>query len=278
MERFNIRCPDHYPMKCHLSLADKSYLLTEEKYKAFFISQYKDQDEWLLSTLEKYFNDRTWRLLNAGKEGGTGTKFCNVCRYALASDFAIASLTPLNFNVFQEIGLMHGIQRQTLYLVNPTRLGSELKQIKLKTLPFDIDDQIYIEHTDAKSLIKALDREIPLILEKIQLLSGFENEKRLHIQKQLSELTPEAIKFLKVLILEGRRKFRGKSHNEIQTWSDKRGLTNESKKLQQEGFLVMSIESAGTRSVEHIQLHEDYRKILEDLLWNDFEVKDTAED
>ena len=37
MERFNRRCPDHFPMKCNLSPADKAYLMTEEKYKGFFI-------------------------------------------------------------------------------------------------------------------------------------------------------------------------------------------------------------------------------------------------
>jgi len=48
-------CPDHYPMKCNLSLADKAYLLSPEKYKAFFIFQYKGQDDWLEPTLETYF-------------------------------------------------------------------------------------------------------------------------------------------------------------------------------------------------------------------------------
>ncbi len=44
MSKFNIICPDHYPMKCNLSPADRDYLLTPEKYKAFFIFQYKVQD------------------------------------------------------------------------------------------------------------------------------------------------------------------------------------------------------------------------------------------
>jgi len=123
MERFNRRCPDHFPMKCNLSPADKAYLMTEEKYKGFFIFQYRNQDEWLQPTIDRYFNERTWRLYNAGLEGGTGTKYCNVCRYALAADFGLASLTPLNYNVFQEIGLMHGLQKPVLYLLNPRRLN-----------------------------------------------------------------------------------------------------------------------------------------------------------
>jgi len=136
MDKFNTTCSDHYPMKCNLSPADKAYLLTAETYKAFFILQYKNQDSWLVPTLERYFNERTWRLFNAGNEGGTGTKFCNVCRYALASDFGVVSLTPLNYNVFQEIGLMQGLQKPLLYLLNPKHKDK---------LPFDIDDQIYVE-------------------------------------------------------------------------------------------------------------------------------------
>jgi hypothetical protein len=167
-------------MKCILSPADKDYLLTSEKYKAFFIFQYKNQDEWLSPTMESYFSNRTWRLFNAGKEAGTGTKFCNICRFALASDFGVVSLTPLNYNVFQEVGLMEGLQKPLLYILNPERLIDNNNK-----LPFDIDDQIYIEHKDKKTLISGLDKNIPLLLDKIQLLSGSESEKRKYIKYKL---------------------------------------------------------------------------------------------
>ena len=194
MEKFNIRCPDHYPMKCNLSQADKDYLMTPEKYKAFFIFQYREQDDWLEKTLESYFMQRTWRLFNAGKEGGTGTKFCNICRYALASDFGLASLTPLNYNVFQEIGLMQGLQKPVLYLLNPNRK---------EKLPFDIDDQIYIEHRNGETLEQGLDNKIPLLLDKLQLLSGFESERRERIRKKVDKLGPDARELLKGFVLEG---------------------------------------------------------------------------
>jgi hypothetical protein len=54
MGKFNFICPDHYPMNCNLSSANKDYLLSLEKYKAFFIFQYRNQDEWLQPTIEKY--------------------------------------------------------------------------------------------------------------------------------------------------------------------------------------------------------------------------------
>jgi hypothetical protein len=83
---------------------------------------------------------------------------------------------------------MQGIQKQLLYLLNPERKESELKEKGLDKLPFDIDDQIYIEHTDADSLVKGLDSKIPLILEKVQLLSGVESERRKFIMKKLEKI------------------------------------------------------------------------------------------
>ena len=79
MANFEIKCPDHYPLPCNLPFTDREYLESEEKYKAFFMLQYEPQDDYLDRTVSKYFNDRNWRLYNAGKEGGTGTKFCKVC-------------------------------------------------------------------------------------------------------------------------------------------------------------------------------------------------------
>lgn len=264
MERFNIRCPDHFPMKCNLSPADKDYLLTDEKYKAFFIFQYKEQDEWLSPTIETYFNEKTWRLFNAGKEGGTGTKFCNVCRYALSSDFGIAALTPFNHNVFQEIGLMQGLQKQLLYIVNPDRL-------KEPPLPFDMGDQIYIEHKDKSSLITGLDKKIPLILDKVQLLSGFESEKRKNIKKKLDKLSADAKEILKVLVLEGPRKFLGEiDGNILRLVREYPHLNMDSlKELVSQGFISFEISSAGSRSVRYSYLNESFRRNLEDLLWED---------
>ena len=57
MGEFNVLCPDHYPMKCNLTKVDKDHLLTPEKYKAFFIFQYRKQDDWLEPTLKRYFGE-----------------------------------------------------------------------------------------------------------------------------------------------------------------------------------------------------------------------------
>lgn len=263
MERFNIKCSDHFPMKCNLSPADKDYLLTSEKYKAFFIFQYKKQDEWLSPTIENYFSSRTWRLFNAGKEAGTGTKFCNICRFALASDFGIVSLTPLNYNVFQEVGLMEGLQKPLLYLLNPDRLQDENNK-----LPFDIDDQIYIEHKDKVTLISGLDKNIPLILDKIQLLSGSESEKRKYIKNKLNNLSDGAREILKVVYFEGTNKFSTKTHELNEFIKQHPHLNiNFLKELITNRFIVTEPMSAGTSTLYNHRLNESYIKYLGELLW-----------
>lgn len=261
MERFNIRCPDHFPMKCNLSPADKDYLLTKEKYKAFFIFQYNDQDEWLLPTIERYFGERTWRLFNAGKEGGTGTKFCNVCRYALASDFGIVSVTPFNYNVFQEIGIMQGLQKPLIYLLNPARKPDG-------KLPFDIDDQIYVEHNGKDALLTGMDKKISLVIEKVQLLSGFESARRTYVKEKVGQLSEPARGVLKVLVYEGQRTY---YEEEINIFLSRQRNINTAqqyfKELQASDFIIMRPMSGGTRTLRSFMLNPEYRRYLEQLLW-----------
>ncbi|MGO9019404.1 MAG: hypothetical protein ACLQVJ_13755 [Syntrophobacteraceae bacterium] len=265
MSKFNIICPDHYPMKCNLSPADRDYLLTPEKYKAFFIFQYKVQDSWLEPTLQRYFSERTWRLFNAGKEGGTGTKFCNICRYALAADFGIASLTPLNYNVFQEIGLMQGLQKPVLYILNPGR-KSEGK------LPFDMDDQIYIEHTDSNALEQGLSVKLPLLLNKLQLITGYSTELRRSLESKLRNLSPSAVDLLKRILLEGEFRFR---REDLARWVMDASASDETatfehkhlQELQKQRFIISELESGGTKTLQFDKFNEPYRKHLEQLLF-----------
>ncbi len=263
MERFNIRCPDHYPMKCNLSPADKDYLLTSEKYKAFFIFQYKNQDKWLRPTMESYFSNRTWRLFNAEEEAGTGTKFCNICRFALASDFGVVSLTPLNYNVFQEVGLMEGLQKPLLYILNPERLKNNNNK-----LPFDIDDQIYIEHKDKETLISGLDKKISLILDKIQLLSGSESEKRKYIKNKLNALSSGAREILKVVYFEGTNKFSTKT-NELNEFIKQHPHLDIQflEELIINRFIVTEAMAATPFTLHNRKLNESYYKYLGELLW-----------
>jgi len=257
-------------MKCNLSRADKDHLLSPEKYKAFFIFQYRSQDEWLQQTIERYFSERTWRLFNPGKEGGTGTKFCNICRYALASDFGIVSLTPLNHNVFQEIGLMQGLKKPLLYLLNPNRK---------EKLPFDIDDQIYVEHTDGKSLVEGLNKKILLLLDKLLLLTGYETEQRALIIKKLNLISPEARKLLKRIVLEGEVSFRADHGSDLDRWVNKTKLweSRHLRELEDNRFIVTKTESGGTRTLQFQRLNEPYRKFLEELLFSTAQPANSAD-
>ncbi|MFZ5452690.1 MAG: hypothetical protein ACOZF2_12615 [Thermodesulfobacteriota bacterium] len=256
MGKFNTVCPDHYPMKCNLSPADKDYLLTPEKYNAFLIFQYRQQDSWLEPTIVRYFSERTWRLYNAGKEGGTGTKFCNVCRYALAADFGVVSLTPLNYNVFQEIGLMQGLQKPLLYLFNPDHK---------KDLPFDMDDQIYIEHTDSITLEQGLSKKIPLLADKLRLITGFETKQKELVKTKLKELSPQAIDLLKRIILEG--SFRLGLRELIDWVQENKWEVSRLRELQSKRFIVSRKESGGSMTLDYSELNEEYRKYLEELLF-----------
>jgi len=262
MEKFNSICPDHYPMKCNLSPADKDYLLTPEKYKAFFIFQYKEQDTWLQPTIERYFSERTWRLFNAGKEGGTGTKFCNVCRYALASDFGIVSVTPLNYNVFQEIGLMQGLEKPLIYLLNP-------KRIKKEELPFDIGDQIYVEHSEEKALIEGLDNKIPLLTDKLIRLTGFETEQKAIIKSKLTSLSPETKELLKNILLEGKFSFPLDTGFTLDRWikKTKKWTSDHLNELRNNRFIITEIESGGSMPLVHERFNEPYRKYMEEILF-----------
>jgi hypothetical protein len=257
MDKFNVKCSDHFPMKCNLSIADKDYLLTPEKYKAFFIYQYKEQDEWLQPTLERYFNERTWRLYNAGLEGGLGTKFCNVCRYALAADFGIASLTPFNYNVFQEIGLMQGLQKPVLYVLNPK---------KKEKLPFDIDDQIYVEHTDTKTLERGLNNKISLIIDKVQLLSGFEKDQKDMVKKKVDRLSLEAKKLLKRLLLEGPFSLKADSFDDFVN-SQFKAAYGLIRQLKEKRFIIDEPVIQGSNTIWIRKFNNHYGKYLEDILW-----------
>jgi len=259
MEKFNVRCPDHYPMKCLLPPTDKDYLMTTEKYKAFFIFQYEEQDDWLEPTINGYFSKRNWRLFNAGREGGTGTKFFKICRFALASDFGIASLTPLNNNVFQEIGLMQGHQKPVLYLLNPERN---------KELPFDMDDQIYIKHNDAASLEEGLSKEMGLFIEKVRLSSGFETAQKELVRNKIDKLSDKGKELLKNLVLEGDLTL---SQQRFDDWVmktfDCSGDPNPLNELIYVRFVIDEQTSGGSKTIMLRKINDTFSKYLEEILW-----------
>jgi hypothetical protein len=101
-----------------------------------------------------------YHLLDAREEPALGVKFCKICRLAQAADFGIAVLTPLNHNVFLEVGVLFGLERPVLFLSNPMVVAS-------KDLPFDLTHEMLVEFSSDEDLREGLKRELPRFTGKV---------------------------------------------------------------------------------------------------------------
>lgn len=199
MAEFNLRCQLRYPKRCDLPLAEKEKLDGPEKYKAFLMYQFDNNDEYLKETLKEYFKTPLYFLYDADDIRGLGVKFCKICKLAQASDFGIAVLSPENENVFMEVGLLVGMGKPCLYVVNE----SKLKDKDIKKLPFDISDQIVIKYDSKNKLLSELEKEAPVFMIKIQLVSGYEKTLRENVKERFNRLSPRAKEVLKRFVSLG---------------------------------------------------------------------------
>ena len=119
MANYDVICPIRYPVKCNLPSVERERLEGPEKYTAFFMYQFRNNDPYLKESVQRYFKSPLAHLLDASELPGTGVKLCKICKLTLASDFGIAALTPLNPNVFMEVGMLLGRDKPILCLVNP---------------------------------------------------------------------------------------------------------------------------------------------------------------
>jgi len=147
-------------------------------------------------------------------------------------------------------------------LVNPDRK----RKLPKGKLPFDIDDQIYVEHTDAKSLEKEMDKKIGLLIDKVRLLSGFESAQKNMVKSKLDLTTDEVKELLKRIVLMGPfRLTYGKFKKLIE--SDFGMDLKYYNELIQNRFIVDEYDSWGDAKGRYRCLHEPYRKHLEEILW-----------
>lgn len=198
MASYNVTCPIRYPLKCNLSSVEKEQLEGPGKYTAFFMYQFKDNDPYLKESMTRYFKSPLANLLDASELPGTGVKLCKICRLILASDFGIAALTPINPNVFMEVGMLLGFGKPILHLVNPQKCTP-------KNLPFDLSHEIVIEHTSDEQLLQGLEREAPLFIEKVKLQSEFRRKFESSVEEKLQKLTDSEREILIYMLLENRR-------------------------------------------------------------------------
>lgn len=183
MSEFKLKCPKNYPLQCNLLDSDKETLKRSEKYKGFLMYQFEDrqQDDYAIETIKSYFRPPSYYLYDAGVEPGLVIKTCKICRLALASDFGVAVLTPLNNNVFFESGIELGLGKPVVYIVDEDIC-------KAKDLPFDLTDKIVITHTLKQELKSKLENEIPPFIEKVILSTEFERHLRAFINNKINKL------------------------------------------------------------------------------------------
>jgi len=180
--------------------SEKEALIRSEKYKGFLMYQFEGQDDYLIDVVKEYFRAPLYYLFDAREESGLGIKSCKICRLALASDFGIASLTPLNNNVFFEVGLMQGLEKPVVYLVDKDFEHDGKRGAN--AVPFDLSDQMVIEHETAKELIEKLEKEIPAFIEKVQLSTVYEKEFVEFVKNKFASLDEDRKRVLKFFVLE----------------------------------------------------------------------------
>lgn len=154
----DFNCPIRYPNKCNLLSEQYESLIDSTKYIAFLMYKFKARGtRYVKDTIDKFFIPDKYRILDAQQEPAVGVKLCKICRLAIAADFGIALLSPLNYNVFFEVGMMLGMGKPVLFILNPNTLP-------LENVPFDLGQEILITYTSESELKTGLEREVPLFI------------------------------------------------------------------------------------------------------------------
>ena len=267
MAEFNLRCQMRFPKRCDLPIAEKERLEGPEKYKAFLMYQFKDNDGYLKDTIKEYLKSPLYFVYDTDDVRGTGVKFCKICKLAQACDFGIAVLSPENENVFMEVGLLVGMGKPCLYVVNESRL----KDKDIKKLPFDISDQIVIKYDSKEKLLSELEKEVPIFMMKVQLVSGYEKALRENIKERLNRLPLKAKEVLKRFVSLGEIELFRKEANDMLGILLKKpedgGIMLELQRLK---FVNSKYHSSPNRGSQEIySIEKAYRPILQELLFNE---------
>jgi len=264
MAEFNLRCQLRYPKRCDLPIAEKERLEGPEKYKAFLMYQFDNNDEYLKETLKEYFKTPLYFLYDADDIRGLGVKFCKICKLAQASDFGIAILSPENENVFMVVGLLVGMGKPCLYVVNE----SKLKDKDIKKLPFDISDQIIIKYDSKEKLLSELEKEAPIFMIKVQLISGYEKALRENVKERLKRLSPRAKEVLKRFVSLGKIEiFRNEADNMLGIVPKKPEDGGIMQELQRLKFINVKYDPILRRDFYSIE--KAYSPILQELLFSE---------
>ncbi len=266
MAEFRLKCPKNYPLNCSLLDTEKASLERTEKFKAFLMYQFKGQGADTIETIKSYFRTPTYYVFDAQKEAGLGPNICKICRLALASDFGIAVLTPFNYNVFLEIGLLMGLGKKSVYIVSKGLLKKEDK------IPFDLSDQLVIEYSSMPELSEKLEKEIPSFVEPIGIITGYDKAFREHMEEKL-RLDRNAKGLLKLFTLQQGEQGLAKTHIErfIPFYNNIGLLERDLLSLEELGFIKKHFSSPEPGMHKAVatfyKLEEAYRPFLQEYFW-----------
>lgn len=260
MANFNLKCPKSYPNKCNLVFSERKELEKPEKYKGFFMYQFEGNDPFLIKTINEYFKNPDYYIFNAKIEPGTGIKICKICQLALACDFGIACLSPENYNVFMEIGMIFGLGKPCIMIYNKDKLN--LKDPD--KLPFDINAFTCIEYSSKDSLLKGLKREVSHFIAKLKISTDAEKDIRDNIIRRLEPFSKESLIFLKEFVAEGEIEFNA---NQFLKWQREQ---SEKYGWDVNGYYGNKLIHSFIRGHNNrVSLEESYRDFLKQYLWSD---------
>jgi len=261
MVEFKLRCQMKYPKRCDLPVAEKGRLAGPEKYKVFLMYQPEDNDKYLKDALKECFKAPLYFSYDSDDIGGLGGKFCKICKLAQACDFGIAVLSPEDEEVFLEVGMLIGMEKPCLYIVNENRL----KYKNMKNLPFDIPGQIVIKYDSAEKLLHELEKEVPRFLPKVSLSSSHENAIKENIKVRIKRLSPDGEVVLKKLVASGKIEFSRQEFNILALEILKKDGGTVLAELLKLKF-IKKASREGRPDLEVYSLEEAHRSALEELL------------
>ncbi len=264
MANFNVNCPKSYPNKCNLVFSERKELEKKEKYKGFFMYQFEGNDPFLIETINEYFKSPDYHIFNAKIEPGTGIKICKICQLALACDFGIACLSPENYNVFMEIGMIFGLGKPCIMIYNKDKLN--LKDPD--KLPFDINAFTYIGYSSKDSLLKGLKREVSHFIAKLKIFTDAEKAIRDNIIRRLEAFPKESLILLKEFVAEGKIGFNTDQFLKWQIEKIKKFGWNVNEYYGNK-LIHSFIMEHKVGGIHRVSLEEGYRDFLEQYLWSD---------
>lgn len=138
----------------------KNYKIQKLKPKAFVVMQFSSQyNDVYFEVIKKICEEEKIDVLRIDEESGPGLIIQDITRAIYESKIIIADISPVNVNVFYEVGFAHALNKPTILIAE--------KETKL---PFDVSSfrTLFYENTigGKRKLEEGLKRHIDAILQQ----------------------------------------------------------------------------------------------------------------